>query len=39
MKDVLVFIGGTNDLISENSSRVLRHITQFVKRNIQTLCY
>ncbi|PNF32780.1 hypothetical protein B7P43_G04509 [Cryptotermes secundus] len=35
-KGVLVVIGGTNDLISDNSSRTLWHISQFVKQNTQT---
>ncbi|XP_033607577.1 uncharacterized protein LOC117282363 [Cryptotermes secundus] len=34
--DVLVIVGGINDLNSDNSSRVLWHISQFVKQNSQT---
>jgi hypothetical protein len=35
-KDVLVFIGGANDLTGENSSKVLCIISQFVRQNTQT---
>jgi hypothetical protein len=35
-KDVLVFIGGANDLTRENSSKGLWYISQFVRQNTQT---
>jgi hypothetical protein len=35
-KDVLVFIGGTNDINSDISSRDQWHISQFVNQNMQT---
>jgi hypothetical protein len=38
-KDVLIFIGGTNDLTSDNPSRGLWHISQFVKQNTQDKYY
>jgi hypothetical protein len=34
-KDVLVFIGGTNGINNDNSSRDLWHISQFVNHNAQ----
>jgi hypothetical protein len=34
--DILVLIGGMNDVTSDNSSKDLWHISQFVKHNTQT---
>jgi hypothetical protein len=38
-KDVLVFLRGTNDMNSDNSSRDLWHFSQFVKQNTQQILY
>ena len=35
-KDVLIFVGGTNDLTSDNSSMGLWHISQSARQNTQT---